>query len=378
MQFEGLHDMLLSVLLFTRQAEQAMIEYNLTQVDLAETVSPTFNPGRWYNTFVRNFEFVITVHTTTRGGQPAAVSLPIKLVIQPAAQDPIDRNQYPLKPKLFNKLSYWDVNIRVAQRNIRVAQRQADVEGNCYMSGIMLPYQLNPDTLDKVIVTWLYQVMINPETHKQVPIVQCLGNVVPDLPWGTVFMQLFETINQIIAEEIYPVVVAGLVDDSFVTYCNESVVFSDFRRMNGQLPWYETYGYKLANENEYDMIFNSKTVLQAQGSVEGNYRLYIEALQACDASALTPDEVQLVCKKGHGQTSCDTGTPHRVVRERIAHAIRENDKNNGCYWISDKAPLTCFTQFNRHHNTQVIRLPDPDTGILEEMAVRLKFYVPRQ
>jgi len=330
----------------------------------------------------RPFTFPVPVQDS----KATMFEIPLQVIITPGSMEPLQTTENPLLPKRstrgapvladetstqierlikYNRTSdkRWDVTINLPS-NITAANQLY-----CFFMGLTIPSDPS-----EVVISWLYQVMINPETHEQVPAQSCFEQGVSCTSWGTMFMELFEGISAAMAENIEVLgtqlqkrnVLAGLIDDSFVKYCNHPVVFSDLRRFQNKKPWYEGYGYKMANLKEYADSLYTATVKEAQASIEQTYKAYEKELARCKSEPCKPP-----CQKDC--TDCTGAQAANAIVEKIV----ANDEENGCFWISDDAPLNCLTKFNRHKNSQTVKWPEKKTGrrepVIEDMVIRLKY-----
>ncbi len=349
-QFAQIREILLSILTYVWQADADMNERGVTATDLRR--------AEWQLAYQYEFVTPISVQGPVRGQtEPVSTQMPLVVEIEPVAPEPMGLP----RQRFFRNADYWNVNIKLPPMD-------RSLGGHCFYMGLLVPR--NMATVPNVLVSWLYQIMIDPDTHSQVPPAFCLGPDVPNYQWGTLFMQLYEVINQLLATEVHPLVLGGLVDDAFVQYCGHAVVFSDMRRFQGQAPWYETFGFKMANEEEYRLAMQAASYAQARQSVEQHYQEYVQILNSCTQSPMPAEEKALFCKN---DPVCGTMQTRKDVARHIAEAIRGNDEQHGCSWVSDNAPLTCLTQFNRHYNPQTLHLLNEKRQV-EDVVVRLKFY----
>lgn len=308
-------------------------------------------------------------------------NIPMSIYVEMGGFEPLDiKSHLPKKvtnniPLIAKKSSYWNVTIQLPPQDPKAP-------GHCFFMTIMIPRDSlrNNETPD-VLVGWLYRVMIDPDTHTKVTMTDCLGPGVPDFNWGTLFVKLFDTICSTLAQGINigqvnvnnvienltfrAPVLAGMVDDAFLEYCGHSVNMSDMRRISGSAPWYESFGYKMANINEYASALVTNTYGDAKESVERNYRDYIAAMTACKQEVMPAEEREQFCQKN---ALCESLSTRGDVARYIASNIAKNDEERGCFWVSDQAPKTCLTQFNRKYNPQTWHYPE------EDFVCRLKFY----
>jgi hypothetical protein len=351
-QFSNLREILAGILGYISEADADMNSRGLTGREL--------NIDKWVMAYQQEFESPIQVQGPVRNQGIAAASIPILVQIEPVANDPMILDT---KNKIFKRTNYWNVDIKVAPLD-------SSLGGHCFYMALLIPR--NMATTPSVLVSWLYQIMIDPTSHMQVPVTACLGANVPNFQWGTLFMQLYETITQMMATEVHPLVLGGLVDDSFVQYCGHPVVFSDMRRFQGQAPWYETFGFRMVNEQEYLWALQVDHYYHAKESVDSNYNDYVSKLSNCSQGTMSAQEKSLFCVN---DPTCSTLQVRADMGRYIAEAIRNNDESHGCAWVSDQAPLTCLTQFNRRYNPQTMHLRN-EQGRMEDVVVRLKFYNP--
>jgi hypothetical protein len=325
----------------------------------------------------------IDVEGLDRKGNKLTHKMPIEITISAQTDDPME-----LLEEAWGT-SMWNVEIKISPKARRTV-------GNCFYMQVFIPARPvnvagtrtsrrrlagtpaaaatgNPDG---VVVSWLNQIMINPISHEQITPNQCMAGDLPNYQWGTLFMNLYEAFTIQFAKATHMPVVGGLVDDAFVNYCHGPVVFSDFRRLNGSDPWYESFGFYMANELEYkNALTNRYSNSLAHTSVMEHYRDYKQELEACRESAPDPNESMNVCKT-FGLT-CDNSSScpgpscmkHRELYSYIGKQIIQNNEQ-ACQWISNFPPVksSCITHFNRKFNSQTIRIGD------ELFAVRLKFY----
>jgi hypothetical protein len=286
-------------------------------------------------------------------------ALPVKISISAQTNDPMEL----FTPEEWGQY-IWNVEIKIKPKTLKA--------GNCFYMQVFIP----AGTSEGVIVSWLNQIMIDPMSHTQITPKQCMIGQVPEYQWGTLFMNLYEAFTNSFASKIPMPTVGGLVDDAFVNYCNGPVVFSDFRRLMGGDPWYETFGFYMANENEYrHALANRYTYALAHDSVMENYNIYKSQLQLCRESEPDMFERDNVCKNfglDCDSSSCPGGScmlHHREMYSYISEQVRANNPQ-ACQWISDKPPVpsSCLMAFNRHLNSQTMRLDGKD------YVVRLKFY----
>jgi hypothetical protein len=331
----------------------------------------------------------IDVTGPDRKGNILTHKMPIEITVSAETDDPME-----LMEEAWRK-SMWNVEIKVSPKAIRIG-------GNCFYMQVFIPARsvnaagtdtaagtgrprrhvasdpvkatpaaVATDDPDGVIVSWLNQIMINPKTHKQVTPNQCMAGDLPNYQWGTLFMNLYEAFTNEIAKVAQMPIVGGLVDDAFVNYCGGPVVFSDFRRLNGSDPWYESFGFYMANAVNYkNALTNRKTNASAYESVMKHYRDYKEELEACRESQPELDEGINVCESFGLACACPGRScmKHRELYSYIGDQIKA-DNSQACQWISDFPPVdSCITKFNRKFNSQTIQIDD------EFFAVRLKFY----
>ncbi len=299
----------------------------------------------------------------------------------------------------------WIVDIKVEPKE----EVHLDNDGNCFYMQVFIPV----DNPDGVVVSWLDQIMINVKSHTQVAPEQCFYGPIPNYQWGTLFMNLYEAITWEFAKNnvfTFPAitskrssrsssttlsrrmqpefttiempVLGGLVDDAFVQYCGGPVVFSDFRRLIGQEPWYEMYGFMMANAKEYrGALSGQRTYRIAKKSVMNAFEVYKQDLALCRESE--PDQLERSNVCNTMGLACDGDCPdglcmmhHRDLYAFIGDKIK-NNVSQACKWISDDPPVpvesACITKFNRHFNSQTIKIRN-NTGMYDEYVVRLKFY----
>lgn len=301
----------------------------------------------------------------------------------------------------------WDVSINISSTQKSIDPKYKKDTLFCFLMGLTIPKSLiKPsaadgsrkragDTLTRTrggnvvpeetdtMISWLYQVMIDPATHKKVEPSSCFKGDY-QTAWGTLFMQLFERITSEI-RMTWPAVpmVAGLVDDSFVTKCGQAVVFSDYRRLTGKLPWYEGYGYKMANIEEYADALLASTYGKASLSVDAHFQDYRTKLEACFKETVKSTATLADCIScAELQSLCGTCTNEKFAKLIIEQIERDtNEHKDRCpslQWISDDAVETCFTAFNRHYNSQTIHWPETRVNnpfvVFDDLVIRLKFF----
>jgi hypothetical protein len=312
-----------------------------------------------------------------------------------------------------NQQNRLDVSIAVVSDEKSSVPKYKKDTLYCFLMGIILPYSVigrkveqpseepvrktrrrdaeasapPPVAPEECIVSWLYQVMIDPASHKQVHARTCFKDFFDNLPgdakepsWGTMFMQLFEKITEIVVQKYSTTpVVAGLVDDSFIIKCNQPVVFSDYRRLTGKLPWYEGYHYYMANSQQYGAALYRNTVAMAKAGVEDAFKKYRTDIEACFTQ--TVDTQKLGCDLCEDlKDFCSKTCLNSVIAREIVREIDESEKSGTCKalkWISDNANKeTCFTKYNRHYNTQTIRFPEmvKRKVVFNDLVIRLKFF----
>ena len=347
--------------------------------------------GRAYKDTVEE----IFVRGLDRKGNDITHKMPIEITISAQTDDPMEL----FTTKEAWGKSMWNVEIKISPKAKRT-------DGNCFYTQVFIPARpvnatdmgstarsrrrlaatdptpmaVATDHPDGVVVSWLNQIMINPISHQQITPNQCMTGDLPNYQWGTLFMNLYEAFTEEIAKATHMPVVGGLVDDAFVNYCNGPVVFSDFRRLAGSEPWYESFGFYMANAEDYkNALTNRYNNAVAYESVMEHYRNYKQQLEECRESIPELDERIKVCETfGLTCGSCsaaavDTNGPscmkHRELYSYIGKQITQNNPQ-ACQWISNFPPVedSCITKFNRNFNSQTIRIGD------ELFAVRLKFY----
>ena len=387
MNLEGVIDRIFTILLGAEED----IKERLEPSQLTNAKWTKFYNARFEELFpYMNLEVAGTVRNQT---EPIQTSMRIKIDITLGAEEPMglkSRKLIPTKVQddipLLKKSNYWSVDIRLPPQN-----SFGGGDGHCFYMCLMVPRALllshvhvnaEPSSKRKktmsppaegVVVAWLYQIMINPVDHSQIMPAACLGPNVPNYQWGTLFMKLFDTICKSVANGvnldnvgvIQPKVLAGLVDDAFLVHCGHHVNFSDMRRFQGQAPWYETYGFRMANLQEYVNALQFDKYHLANASVDATYQEYLQASSDCANAVMPNEERAQFCRDA---PDCQSRSTRREVGLYIADAIKNNNEQQGCFWISDKAPKTCLTRFNRIYNPQTWHLPD------EMVSLRLKFY----
>jgi hypothetical protein len=316
----------------------------------------------------------VSVIGTDRCGNSITYEMPIALTISVLStvseiNDPIESND-PMELLTLEEWGQfmWNVEIKICPKAKR------GTIGNCFYMQVFIPAN-NPE--EGVVVSWLNQIMIDPISHAQITPKQCFVGGLPDVQWGTLFMNLYETFTMEFASQIPMPVVGGLVDDAFVSYCDGPVNFSDFRRFMGADPWYETFGFYMANIDEYKhALVNRSTNAEARASVMENYRIYKIQLNLCRESPPAQYEQDEVCKTFDlACASCpgESCMLHRDMYSSIGAQIKANNPK-ACQWISDAPPLvSCLIAFNRNYNSQTIRIVDADNTV-NNFVVRLKFY----
>lgn len=379
--------------------EQDIVNQNLNSSQLTNQKWLKYYKTQFDNAFpYMNLDVAGPVRNQT---EPTKTAMKIKIDIEIGGYEPMNLVSNKLinsKTKdnipLLKKSNYWNVDIRLPPQSSPDGSK-----GHCFYMSLMIPRALlqsesaptasskkrkrggATELDDGVLLAWLYQIMINPLDHSQIMPAACLGPDVPNYQWGTLFMQLFDTVCSSLSRGVritevhddgvaqtrvlLTKVLAGLVDDAFLEYCGHHINFSDMRRFQGLSPWYETYNFRMANLTEYVSALQLDTYSLAKTSVFEKYAMYVAALNDCGESMMPNEERAQFCSQ---DKACQSLQTRKEIARYVAEAIRKNDEEHGCFWVSNQAPKTCLTQFNRKYNPQTWHLPE------EDVVLRLKFY----